>query len=93
MITTNLLEFVKRLNALGPVRVKDHIDTIEVHVPKAIDVQALDDLVCDALFADPLRRVEDGLRWSVHLLKRGNLRKPSDLDQMNGSEYVLLPVA
>ncbi|HMC96732.1 MAG TPA: hypothetical protein VKG92_03710 [Flavobacteriales bacterium] len=80
MITTNLLQLVRELDRLGAVRVSDHSDTIELHVSKPVDLDKLDDLVCDALFVDPLDRREDMNDWTIKLYKREHLRGSSDMD-------------
>jgi hypothetical protein len=79
MITTNLPQLVHELNLLADVQVHDLTDRIEIKVAKPVDLQELDDLVCDALFADPLARKEDVHAWTVHLAKRDHLRGASDL--------------
>jgi hypothetical protein len=92
MITTNLPQLVQELNALGQVRVHDHADTIELEVSKPVDVAQLDDLVCDALFADPVEREEGASGWTLHLWKRSQLRSASDMHVVPGprrSGYVL----
>ncbi len=96
MITTNLPQFVEQLNMLGDVHVHDTMDTIEIQVSKPVDIQQLDDLVCDALFADPLARKESARSWTVHLGKRDHLRGASDITVVNGvgqMGYVLRPAA
>ena len=92
MITTNLPQLVQEMNALGQVRVRDHVDTIELEVSGTVDLEQLDDLVCDALFADPLDREEVADGWMVHLWKRSQLRNASDMHVVPGprrSGYVL----
>lgn len=96
MITTNLPQLVEQLNLLTEVHVHDRMDTIEIQVAKPVDIQQLDDLVCDALFADPVARKEDARGWTVHLDKRENLRSASDMGVVNGvgqMGYVLRPAA
>lgn len=93
MITTNLPQFVHQLNILGLVHVHDSADSIDVEVSKPVDVQEVDELVCDALFVDPVRRLEGASGWTIHLLKRDNPRSASDLRVVNGSGYELQPAA
>ena len=93
MITTNLLQFVSELNSLGSVEVHDHADSIDVEVSKPVDVGKVDDLVCDALFVDPVRRKEGVSAWTIQLLKRDNLRSAADLRVVNGVGYEVLPSA
>ena len=96
MITTNLPQLVEQLNMLGDVQVHDTMDTIEIQVMKPFDIQELDDLVCDALFADPLARKESARSWTLELGKRENLRSASDITVVNGAGqmgYVLRPAA
>ncbi|MEO8590021.1 MAG: hypothetical protein ABI432_11660 [Flavobacteriales bacterium] len=96
MVTTNLLQLVHELDRLGAVRVNDHLDTIELRVAKPVDLGEVDDLVCDALFVDPLDRREGMNDWTIRLYKLDHLRKASDLDvkPVNGrSIYVLQPAA
>ena len=79
MITTNLPEFFNLLNKLGEVNVHDSADTIELHVGKPVNVLDVDDLVCDALFADPVGREENNREWIIQLWKRDALRNASDM--------------
>lgn len=79
MITTNLPSLVDLLNELGNTDVHDTMDGIELHVSKPLDVQALDDLVCDALFADPISRTEGPRAWTINLWKRSDLRSATDM--------------
>lgn len=79
MITTNLPEFVNLLNQLGNVNVHDSEDGIELRVAKPVDVDEVDDLVCDALFADPVSRTEGPHDWTIQLWKRSQLRPSSDM--------------
>lgn len=93
MITTNLPQFVHQLNTLSVVNVHDHDDSIEVRVSKPVNVLEVDDLVCDALFVDPVRRLEGTEGWTIHLLKRDNLRSAADMRVVNGSGYIVQPAA
>ncbi|MFZ1686413.1 MAG: hypothetical protein WAU70_03265 [Flavobacteriales bacterium] len=79
MITTNLPEFVNLLNELGNVTVHDSMDGIELHIAKPVNVEDMDDLVCDALFADPVSRIEDQHGWTINMWKRDQLRASSDM--------------
>jgi hypothetical protein len=65
---------------LGDVRVLDRNDSIVLHVEKPVTIEEVDDLVCDALFADPLLREEAEDHWTIKLYKRENLRQAGDLD-------------
>lgn len=96
MITTNLPQFVHQLTLLGDVRVHDGMDTIEIQVAKPVDVHEVDDLVCDALFADPIERKEDAHGWVLQLNKRSQLRGASDMRVVQGRgsmSYQLQPAA
>ncbi len=84
MITTNLPQLVQEITALANVRVHDHADTIELEVSGTLDIEQLDDLVCDALFADPIAREEGRNGWTVHLWKRSQLRSASDMRLIAG---------
>jgi hypothetical protein len=79
MITTNMPEFVQHLRMLGDVRVLDRMDSIVLHVEKPVDIEHVDDLVCDALFADPLLREEAEDHWTIKLFKRDHLRHAGDM--------------
>ncbi len=79
MITTNMPQLVQHLRMLGDVRVLDRNDSIVLHVEKPVDIQDIDDLVCDALFADPMLREEAEDHWTIKLYKRQDLRKAGDL--------------
>jgi hypothetical protein len=92
MITTNLLQLVQELNAFGPVSVHDHLETIDLEMPSSVPMDQLDDLICDAIFADPLDRETKGANCVVHLAKRSNLRSASDMHLIRGLQstgYVL----
>ena len=92
MITTNLPQLVQELNAFGPVTVHDRLDTIELELHASFPMHELDDLICDAIFIDPLARHIKGDRCMVSLAKRSDLRGASDLDLVCGlssTVYVL----
>ncbi|MEO8734053.1 MAG: hypothetical protein ABI373_06965, partial [Flavobacteriales bacterium] len=92
MITTNLPQLVQELNAFGTVNVHDHIETIDLEMPASVPMDQLDDLICDAIFADPLERELKGESCVVHLGKRSNLRGASDMHiilGLNSTGYVL----
>jgi len=92
MITTNLPQLIQELNAIAPVRVHDHLDTIDLEMSSSVPMDQLDDLICDAIFADPLEREVQGDRCIVHLAKRSNLRGASDMQLILGlysTGYVL----
>ena len=96
MITTNLPQLVEQITLLADVHVHDGLDRIEIHVAKPVDVQEIDDLVCDALFADPMARKEAPHEWTIHLGKRESLRGASDLNVVGGAgqvTYVVRPAA
>ncbi len=80
MITTNMPQLVQQIRMLGDVRVLDRNDSIVLHVEKPVSIEDVDDLVCDALFADPLLREEAEDHWTIKLYKRQNLRSAGDLD-------------
>jgi hypothetical protein len=79
MITTNLPEFINLLSELSDVSVHDSGDGLELHVAKPVNVEEMDDLICDALFADPIGRTEGAREWVVRLWKRDDLRGASDM--------------
>ena len=79
MITTNLPDLVRQLSRLALVRVHDGVDSITVTLPASVDMQAVDELVCDALFVDPMSRVRNKEGWTLELFKRSKLRTASDL--------------
>jgi hypothetical protein len=79
MISTNLPELYRQLQELGDVSVMDRIDTIELHFSAPVNTDALDDLVCDALFVDPIRRYQDKRGCILELGKRSDLRQSSDM--------------
>jgi hypothetical protein len=79
MITMNILDFVAQLGQLGDLRVVDRADTIHVHFATAVNTEALDDLVCDALFVDPIGREQDDQGCTLELAKRNKPRHTSDM--------------
>ncbi|MEO8068432.1 MAG: hypothetical protein ABI599_12120 [Flavobacteriales bacterium] len=96
MITTNLPQFVEQLNMLCNVRVHDTQDSIELTIAKPVDVQEVDDLVCDALFVDPITRTAEGTDWVIQLDKRSSLRGASDMSlvrKQGAMVYSLRPAA
>lgn len=96
MVTTNLPQLVHQLARLGAVRICDRMDTIVLHLAKSIDLGQVDDLLCDALFVDPLFRLEKTRTWCIELFKRDHLRAASDMDVEHDQDrlvYVLRPVA
>jgi hypothetical protein len=95
MITTNLPQFIQQINLLNDVRVHDTEYSIELEVNKPVDVQKVDDLVCDALFVDPVSRKESIYAWIIKLDKRTDLRGASDMQVVdNGTRkgYRLRPL-
>ena len=79
MISMNLPQLVLQLKQLGDVRVVDRTDTIQLHFASGVNIDALDELVCDALFADPLGRERDRHGCMLELGKREKLRHSSDM--------------
>jgi hypothetical protein len=79
MITTNLPQFVNQLMQLGDVRVSDRMDTIQLHFATGVNVEELDELVCDALFVDPLGRKQNEHGCTLEVAKRDKLRHASDM--------------
>lgn len=77
MITTNMPQLVQQLSMLGNVRVHDTTDGIQLEVEHVQDIAGVDDLLCDALFADPVKRQANPYGWTIHLFKRDHLRQPS----------------
>lgn len=95
MITTNLPQLVQELNVFGTVRVHDHMDTIDLELFFSSFLEKVDDLICDALFADPLDREVTGDHCTVYLGKRDSLRGASDMGliaEVGHMGYVLQPV-
>ena len=88
MITTNLPHLVRELHPLGLLSVHDHLDTMELLLPATVDTNELDDIICDAIFADPMQRVLVGGRWVVLLAKRSELRGASDMRSVPGEGRV-----
>ncbi|MBP6312129.1 MAG: hypothetical protein KA408_07670 [Flavobacteriales bacterium] len=79
MVTTNLSQLVGIFNSFGSVYVHDHLDTIELEIQKPVDIGMVDDLICDALFVDPLDRMESKRCWTIRLAKRDDLRSAGEL--------------
>ena len=96
MITTNLPQLFQELQVFGPVNVHDHLETIDLDIPASFPFDALDDLLCDALFVDPLYREMKGDRCLVHMSKRIALRSASDMvliQGVNTTTYLLQKAA
>ena len=79
MVTTNLSQLVGMFNSFGSVYVHDHLDTIELEIQKPVDISMVDDLICDALFVDPLDRKEERRSWTIRLAKRVDPRHSGEL--------------
>ena len=88
MITTNLPTLVNALDRLTSVSVHDHLDTINITMPRTTDMDAVDELACDALFADPMDRVLNAHGWTLEFSKRAELRTPSDLHTSTAGKIV-----
>ena len=92
MVTTDLTQLVEQFNRFGFVDVHDHLDTIDVELQKPIDIARVDDLICDALFVDPLERTEHRRSYTIRLGKREGLRSCADLrtEDLDGrSNYII----
>ena len=88
MITTNMPQLVQQLSMLGDVHVHDMLDSIELQVEQVTDIHDVDDLLCDALFADPLKREANPYGWTIHLSKRDHLRPASDMRTIDRGDTV-----
>ncbi len=75
MITANMPQLVQQLNSLGYVNVHDTSVKTILHISAAKDMDQVDDLVCDALFVDPTKRVSTADGWDIHLEKRDRARE------------------
>lgn len=96
MVTTNLPQLVHLLHAFAAVSIHDHQDTIELHLTGPSDLGAVDDLLCDALFVDPVQRQVNGHHCVIQLHKRDHLRHAGDMDvhtESDRSTYVIRPAA
>lgn len=92
MVTTDLPQLVAQLDRFASVSVHDHLDTIDVEVQKPIDISMVDDLMCDALFVDPLDRTEHARSFIIRLGKRDRTRRCGDLraeDRNGKSRYII----
>ena len=95
MITTNMPALVQELSALCDVSVRDTNDMIDLHVSKPVDITKVDDLVCDALFAEPEQRREDNYGWTIRMLKLPKLRNSTDMhveERRGTGRYILDPL-
>ncbi len=88
MITTNLPEFITLLNELSNVSVHDSGDGLELYVAKPVNIDDMDDLICDAIFADPIGRTEGVHEWVVRLWKRSDLRGASDMRSVSDGRSI-----
>lgn len=80
MVTTNLPQLVTALSMLTTVHVHDTQERIELTISDPEHIQDVDDLMCDALFVDPVSRKQDHDQWIIRMDKRAALRGASDLD-------------
>ena len=85
MITTNMPALMEQLDQLAQVHVQDSADSMDLHVQKPVDIEQVDDMVCDALFAEPLQRTETARAFIIRLLKLDHPRHSTDM--------VLMPVS
>ena len=88
MITMNLPQFVSELKQPGDVRVNDRTDIIQLRFANAVNTAALDDLVCDALFVDPIRRDHDKHGCTLELAKRDKPGHCSDMRLVSAGSSV-----
>lgn len=78
MITANMPQLVQQLNSLGYVSVHDTSEKTILHISAAKDIHQVDDLICDALFVDPTKRVSTVDGWDIHLVKRDRAREAAE---------------
>ena len=78
MLTTNMPQLAEQLNQLGLVTLRDTNGQVILMVPAAVDIQQVDDLVCDAVFVEPDERVLVGDDWMIYLNKLDRNRQPAD---------------
>lgn len=78
ILSTNMPQLAKQLYQLGMGSLKDTHGQLVLKVPLVVDVQIVDDLICDAVFEDPIERVLDGDGWVIYLTKRDRNRPPAD---------------
>lgn len=69
MVTTNMPELMQQLTLITDAHIHDTGDRLELTVPKNADMQQVDDLLCDAVFAEPEQRLSTANGWLIHLNK------------------------
>jgi len=92
MLSTNMPQLAEQLNQLGLVTLRDVNGQVILMVPGNVDIQQVDDLVCDAVFVEPDERVfiDDG--WVIYLNKLDRNRQPADemYVRQQGTHYLFL---
>lgn len=76
MLTTNMPELVHQLNRLTDVHVRDNDGQLELRLPVNTDMAKVDELICDAVFAEPTDRTITKDGWLIHMDKLDRLRHP-----------------
>ena len=85
MITTNMPALMEQLEMIADAHMHDTGEELDLVVRKPVDITLVDDLICDALFVEPLHRVEGERTYVIRLLKLDR--------QRHSGEMVLTPVS
>lgn len=75
MLSANMPQLVEQLNRIADVSVHDTSDQLELRVNTTADISEVDDLLCDAVFAEPVQRTATAHGWVIHLNKLDRPRK------------------
>lgn len=90
MITANMPQLVEAIKNFGDVHVHDTAEKTILQVSTANDMADVDDLICDALFVDPSKRVSTVYGWDIHLMKRERTRDAAaDISVVPAGEHAM----
>lgn len=75
MLTANMPQLVQQLNRIADVQVHDTAEQVELRMPSNTDIKEVDDVLCDALFVEPVQRTSTAHGWIIQLNKLARPRK------------------
>ncbi len=73
-----MIEIQEVLSAVGKVQVIDEMNEVSIVVEKPVDIQAVDEALLKARYAEPVDRLERSGSWRIRLMKRERER-PGDI--------------
>jgi len=76
---------MEQIYLLADANIHDSGEQLDLLVRKPVNIALVDDLICDALFAEPLHREESDRSFVIRLLKLDRPRQSGDM--------VLMPIS